>query len=230
MEMRKIMNALARSSRYRRLLSLSLLDRHWTRDVDRLDFRSGLGDSAWLLYGLSRSLKPAVAVEIGSARGKSACYVGMALKENGMGHLYAIDPHTSTDWNDSESVETYETICKHVALLNLADVVTIVRQHSDQAIHKIAKPIDLLFIDGDHSYDGVKADWNSFTPYMSRFGIVVFHDTIWNLKPDDELHRGDMGVPQFVEELRRGGFPVLTIDRDYGVSIVQPTLGGVSLT
>ena len=69
-----------------------------------VDFDSGLGDSAWLLYGLARSLKPNVCVEIGSARGKSACYVGMALLENGFGKLYAIDPHTVTNWNDSRSL------------------------------------------------------------------------------------------------------------------------------
>jgi predicted O-methyltransferase YrrM len=62
-----------------------------------VDFASGLGDSAWLLHGLARSLKPKVCVEIGSARGKSACYVGLALMENGFGKIYAIDPHTKTN-------------------------------------------------------------------------------------------------------------------------------------
>jgi hypothetical protein len=38
-----------------------------------------------------------------------------------------------------------------------------------------------------------------------------------------------MGVPAFVEELRVAGYPVTTIDRDFGVSIVQPTLNGVPL-
>src|SRR5690349_24226172 len=66
--------------------------------LDNVDFQSGLGDSAYLLYGLARALKPGVAVEIGSARGKSACYVGRALKENGSGKLFAIDPHSRTDW------------------------------------------------------------------------------------------------------------------------------------
>ena len=58
---------------------------------------SGLGDSAWILYALARSLKPTVCVEIGSARGKSACFVGQALHENGHGKLYAIDPHNVND-------------------------------------------------------------------------------------------------------------------------------------
>src|SRR5438132_14150115 len=76
------------------------------RTLDRLfqtDFRSGLGETSWLLYGLTKTLKPEVCVEIGSARGKSACFIGMALKENGRGKLYAIDPHSTTDWNDSAS-------------------------------------------------------------------------------------------------------------------------------
>jgi predicted O-methyltransferase YrrM len=74
--------------------------------IRTMDFTSGLGDLAWLLYGLARSLKPKVCVEIGSARGKSACFIGMAHRENNSGKLYAIDPHTATNWNDSDSVET----------------------------------------------------------------------------------------------------------------------------
>ena len=65
--------------------------------VETLDFRSGPGDSSWLLYGLTRSLKPRICVEIGSARGKSACAVGLALQRNGGGKLFAIDPHSATE-------------------------------------------------------------------------------------------------------------------------------------
>ena len=53
-------------------------------------------DSSWLLYALTRSLKPRICVEIGSARGKSACAVGLALQRNGGGKLFAIDPHSAT--------------------------------------------------------------------------------------------------------------------------------------
>jgi predicted O-methyltransferase YrrM len=68
--------------------------------AETIDFHSGLGDSANLLYGLTRSMKPEICVEIGSALGKSASYIGLALRENGRGRLYAIDPHMVTDWND----------------------------------------------------------------------------------------------------------------------------------
>jgi predicted O-methyltransferase YrrM len=175
-------------------------------------------------------MKPSVCVEIGSARGKSACYVATALRENGQGHLYAIDPHAPTNWNDSESVETYDLMRKNLAQLGLDGFVTLVRQDSVSAAKEWTKPIDLLFIDGDHSYEGAKADWINFSKFINPFGLVVFHDTLWDLRPDPRFQRTDMGVPRLVEELRREGYPVLTIDKDYGVSIVQPVRNGCALS
>jgi predicted O-methyltransferase YrrM len=197
--------------------------------LDEVDFQSGLGDSAFLLYGLARALKPTVAVEIGSARGKSACFVGQALKENGRGKLYAIDPHTRTDWNDVASVDSLEEIRRNLSALKLQNEVEIVRDKSADVASRWTLPIDMLFIDGDHSYGGVKRDWDLFSPFVTRFGVVVFHDTIWELRPDPRYAREDMGVPAFVEDLRRLGYPVITLDRDFGVSVVQPMLHGVAL-
>jgi hypothetical protein len=81
-----------------KLASVSRPWRHARMRVkaDAINFHSGLNDSANLLYGLVRSMKPEVCVEIGSGRGMSACYVGMALRQNGRGKLYAIDPHMPT--------------------------------------------------------------------------------------------------------------------------------------
>ena len=78
--------------------------------VETFDFRSGLGDSQWLLYGLARSIKPQICVEIGSARGRSAAAIGLALRRNGGGKLYAIDPHSVTTWNDNNSVDSFAII------------------------------------------------------------------------------------------------------------------------
>lgn len=198
--------------------------------LDDTDFWSGLGDSAWLLYALTRAMKPDVAVEIGSARGKSACYVGTALRENGRGTLYAIDPHRRTDWNDLDSVDTYPIITRHLELYGVQEQVRLLRQASEEAAATWTTPIDLLFIDGDHSYEGVKRDWALFTPFVRSFGVVVFHDTLWDVRPDPKWPtREDMGVPRFVDELRRDGYPVVTLDRDFGVSVVQPVRGGEPL-
>lgn len=202
---------------------------HWTDRLVEADLASGLGDSAWLLYGLCRSLKPEVCVEIGSARGKSACFLGMALRENGRGHLYAIDPHSSTAWNDTNSLHSLPLMQANLRRIGVQDWVTIVREFSGDAARTWNRPIDLLFIDGDHSYAGVKADWDHFSPHLSEFGVAIFHDTLWGLRPDPRLAREDMGVPRFVDELRAQGYPVISLDRDFGVSLVQARRGGVRL-
>ncbi|MGE5748489.1 MAG: class I SAM-dependent methyltransferase [Gemmatimonas sp.] len=200
-----------------------------TPGLDEIEFHSGLGDSAYLLYGLTRALKPSVAVEIGSARGKSACFVGQALKENGSGKLFAIDPHARTDWNDEDSIDTLDEMRRNIRTLKLERQIEIIRDVSAGAAGRWMLPIDMIFIDGDHSYEGVKRDWELFAPFVKQFGVVVFHDTIWDLKPDSPYSRADMGVPAFVEELRTQGYPVTTLDRDFGVSIVQPSVHGVPL-
>ena len=205
----------------RRALSYSALE--------SINFQSGLGDSAYLLYGLVRSAKPEVVVEIGSARGRSACFMGMALKENGFGQLHAIDPHTRTDWNDDDSIETYDLLAENVRRLRLQAQIEILRDTSDNVARNWKLPIDILFIDGDHSYEGVKRDWKLFSPFMNPYGNVVFHDTLWDLRPNPKYSRADMGVPRFVEELRSQGYPVITLDRDFGVSLVQPVRLGISL-
>lgn len=209
-----------------------LLDRRWAGRLCALGemrIPSGLGDSAWLLYALVRAMKPDVCVEIGTARGKSTCFTGMALRDNGAGRLYAIDPHTATDWNDAHSVDTLGIVTANIRRLSIEGHVTILRSGSDEVGRTWATPIDILFIDGDHSYEGVKRDWELFLPFVQAHGVVVFHDTMWERMRDNPLYRADMGVPRFVEELRVLGYPVVTLSRDCGVSVVQPCRGGYPL-
>lgn len=202
---------------------------HGTLRYPRANFGSGLGEGAWLLFGLVQAMRPAVCVEIGSARGQSACYIGMALKRLGHGHLYAIDPHEPTAWNDTAAVDTHDEMLRNLRASDVDDCVTIIRTYSSDASAGWTRPIDLLFIDGDHSHEGVKRDWDLFSPHVRDFGLVVFHDTLWDTHPDPHWSRADMGVPRFVDELRRAGYPVITLDQHYGISLVQPTVGGVSL-
>jgi len=58
------------------------------------------------------------------------------------------------------------------------------------------EPADFVFIDGDHSYDGVRADWQIWTPLVRPGGLVAFHDT-W---PNGDRH--EPGVTRLVDELR----------------------------
>jgi len=65
-------------------------------------------------------------------------------------------------------------------------------------------PLDLLFIDGDHSYDGVKADFANYSPLVRPGGLIVFHDIVPDFgsrhgKPTDSYTGG---VPVFWQELK----------------------------
>ena len=45
------------------------------------------------------------------------------------------------------------------------------------------EPVDLLFIDGDHSYSGEMADYRAYEPFVRAGGIIALHDThsIWGV-------------------------------------------------
>jgi predicted O-methyltransferase YrrM len=49
----------------------------------------------------------------------------------------------------------------------------------EKLLHIIEKnKIDLLFIDGDHTYNGVKEDFDIYSKYVKDNGIIVFHDIV----------------------------------------------------
>jgi predicted O-methyltransferase YrrM len=54
--------------------------------------------------------------------------------------------------------------------------------------------IDALFIDSDHSYESVKADFEKFYPFVKENGIIMFHDY--------HVIKEGFGVYQFINELK----------------------------
>ncbi|MFX1328520.1 MAG: class I SAM-dependent methyltransferase [Promethearchaeota archaeon] len=55
--------------------------------------------------------------------------------------------------------------------------------HDTSTLKKIKKilkdhKLDLLFIDGDHTYEGVKKDFEMYAPLVKKNGIIAFHDIV----------------------------------------------------
>jgi predicted O-methyltransferase YrrM len=57
-------------------------------------------------------------------------------------------------------------------------------------------PLDLLFIDGDHTYNGVKQDFEMYSPFVKSGGIVAFHDIVKH-PPETEVQ-----VDRFWKEIK----------------------------
>jgi predicted O-methyltransferase YrrM len=64
--------------------------------------------------------------------------------------------------------------------------------------------LDFLLIDGDHSYDGVAADFKNYSPFVKEGGLIAFHDVLPDYKTKFGIDTGNWtgGVPQFWQELK----------------------------
>ena len=66
--------------------------------------------------------------------------------------------------------------------------------HADRMLKAVkrylaGKKLDLLFIDGDHTYEGVKRDWEMYSPLVRGGGVVVFHDIVEHDDPGCQVDR-----------------------------------------
>jgi predicted O-methyltransferase YrrM len=78
----------------------------------------------------------------------------------------------------------------------------------DQLKNKLGdRKIDLLFIDGDHSYEGVRNDFIAYLPFLAQNGQVAFHDILpAHRELDGSFANGwVIEVDRFWRELRRFG-------------------------
>ncbi len=66
--------------------------------------------------------------------------------------------------------------------------------HDPKTLEKVdevlnGEKIDLLFIDGDHTYEGVKKDFEMYAPYVNRGGIIALHDIVPYYPPRLEVSK-----------------------------------------
>jgi len=140
------------------------------------------------LYDSALSLKSGqpIIVEIGSHLGKSSVVLGQALRKKGGGTLYCIDPFDAS--GDSGARHLYEkrqadlqtglfeAFQHNMARYSLLPFVRPMRGLSHEITNDFDMEIDMLFIDGDHSYEAVKRDFLDWVPRLKVGGVLAMHD------------------------------------------------------
>jgi hypothetical protein len=176
-----------------------------------------LPQSAWLghipfLSLIFRLMRPSRYVELGVDLGASflaACEA--SRREASATQCLGIDtwqgdPHVGV----RDASLAFEGLT-HVIAQNFAHA-RLMRTTFDEALGQCADgSIDLLHIDGMHTYDAVKHDFETWLPKLSRRGVVLLHDT--------KVFRGDFGVWRFFLEAQQSYWGFEFFDW-YGLGVV----------
>jgi predicted O-methyltransferase YrrM len=123
------------------------------------------------LYALGRrGARLGTIVEIGAFRGRSTWYLARALGDSGVAEqLVSIDPHLEG---------TQADFVANVERAGVAHLVDARSAYSQEVADDVQGPLGMLWIDGDHSYEGVSRDFDDWFPKLACGGWVAFHDTV----------------------------------------------------
>jgi glycosyltransferase involved in cell wall biosynthesis len=170
----------------------------------------------WLIW----ALKPRTVVELGVHTGNSYCAflqavhtLGLDTRCFGVDHWRG-DPHAG-HYDD----EVYHQLrAYHDPLYGTFS--TLLRSSFEEAVQYFSDgSVDLLHIDGFHTYEAVSADFQAWLPKVSSRGIALFHDT--------NVRERGFGIWKFWEELT-SRYPHFEFLHGHGLGIVY--LGSEPLT
>ncbi len=148
-------------------------------------------------------VKPDVCVEIGVFAGKSLINTALALKENGHGVVYGIDPWrkeiailgaelTMEDpayWDGIDLDAVHYDCIRAIWQHELEHYAVVIRATSKDARRLIAwDSVDILYIDGGHTEKASTYDAEIYTPCVKNGGHIWMDDTNYSsLKAAIEL-------------------------------------------
>lgn len=150
-------------------------------------------DEAALLYRVVRDAGTATIVEIGRFKGGSTLLMATAMAPGST--LWSYDLHVAAR-PDLVGADLDAELAAALQRLGVDDGVHL--QVGDSRTVEIPPgPFDVLFIDGDHSYDGAKADFERWSPHVRNGGHLLFHDAV------DTASYGNVypGIQQLVSEV-----------------------------
>jgi len=136
-----------------------------------------------------KALRPRLVCEIGSDRGGTLALLAQCAADDAL--LVSIDPiHESANTKPYEHlVRRKQKLVRIGADSHLPDTLQQLRGVLNE------QPLDFLFIDGDHSYDGIRQDFQTYAPLVRHSGLIAFHDIVPVQSEDSIAYVG--GVPDF---------------------------------
>ncbi len=135
-------------------------------------------------------------LEIGSYCGKSAVYLGAAVKENNQ-ILYSIDHHKGSEEQQpgeeffdpdllnetGKGINTLPFFLETLDKADLRDNVVPIISTSVEASEVWSEPLAMVFIDGGHSDQAANDDYDVWHPHIIQGGLLAIHDVFPN--PED---------------------------------------------
>jgi predicted O-methyltransferase YrrM len=131
-----------------------------------------------LLFKLAqRCMGRGVIVEIGSWKGYSTICLAKGSESGNRVLVFAVDPHTGAAVHRERYgvVNTYSIFMENVAKAGISDIVAPMVMTSQKAEEQWGVPIELLWIDGDHTL--ADKDLEMWLPHVMDGGTVALHDT-----------------------------------------------------
>lgn len=164
----------------------------------------GIGEA---LYELAKLVPEDLAiVEVGSFKGKSTAYLAQGGKDGFGARVFAVDPwdlpgtvYGKHGYNTPIVRESFERQLKSVRLWSR---VTPVQAFSvDAAREWDGPPIGLLFIDGDHTESGVRADLAAWMPHLVEGAVLAFDDYDTRRNPGVKVVADELGCEVIAQHL-----------------------------
>ncbi len=174
-------------------------------------------ESAWWLHvpfahWIVAASSPRTLVELGTHWGVSYAAFCNAVTRRGLStRCYAVDTWRGDPHAGLYGEDVFEDF-RRFHDQHFSGFSTILRCTFDAALGRMAdRSIDLLHIDGLHTYEAVRHDFESWVPKLSNRGVVLFHDT--------NVRRDDFGVWRLWAELRER-YPGFEFLHGFGLGIL----------
>ena len=173
--------------------------------------------SAWtghlpFAFWVIAAAKPRIFVELGTHAGTSYFGFCQSVLKNGLRtKCFAVDTWKGDEHAGFYSDDLYQGVKKYHDE-SYPSFSTLLRKTFDEAARDFEpNTIDLLHIDGLHTYDAVTHDYETWLPKLSSRGVVLFHDTM--------VKERNFGVWRLWRELS-AKFPAFEFRHDHGLGVL----------